>query len=362
MKRILMIAPLPPPIHGSAMMTQYIKDSPIINEKLNLDWVNLSTSRRMDEIGKRSPLKAFRFIQSFFKTFWKLTTNRYDAYYIAITCHGVGFLKDAPFALLCKLFGKKLIIHQHNKGMSADVDRPIYRWLLPLVYRNSKVILLSWRLYQDIEKVVKKENAVICPNGIPLVKRLNKPPHPVPRLLFLSNLIESKGVLTLLDACKILKGKGYIFKCNFVGGETSEIDRDRFEKEVRARGLDKTTVYIGKKYGDDKQFEISKSDIFVFPTFYENECFPLVILEAMQQGVAVISTDEGGIPDIIQSGNNGLIVPSKSVEELAEAIAKLLDDADYRLRIAENGYNTYNNKYTLKTFETMISDILSKYN
>ena len=51
--------------------------------------------------------------------------------------------------------------------MSRDVKQWPYRWLLPLVYRNTKVILLSWRLYPDIENVVRKEQILICPNGIP---------------------------------------------------------------------------------------------------------------------------------------------------------------------------------------------------
>lgn len=59
--RVLFIAPLPPPVHGSAMMTQYIKDSSVINEVFDTDWINLSTSRRMDEIGKKSPVKIWRF-------------------------------------------------------------------------------------------------------------------------------------------------------------------------------------------------------------------------------------------------------------------------------------------------------------
>ena len=56
--RILFIAPLPPPVHGSAMVSQYIKDSKLVNEAFECDFVNLSTSRRMDEIGKGGMKKA----------------------------------------------------------------------------------------------------------------------------------------------------------------------------------------------------------------------------------------------------------------------------------------------------------------
>jgi hypothetical protein len=98
---------------------------------------------------------------------WKLLTRRYDLCYLAITCHGVGFLKDAPFVLLCKLFRRRVMIHQHNKGMIRYVERWPYRWLLPLVYRNARVMLLSWYLYPDISRVVKREQVVVCANGIP---------------------------------------------------------------------------------------------------------------------------------------------------------------------------------------------------
>lgn len=60
----------------------------------------------------------------------------------------------------------QIILHQHNKGMATYVDKPVYRWLLPIVYRKTNIILLSWLLYDDIEAVVKREQIKICPNGI----------------------------------------------------------------------------------------------------------------------------------------------------------------------------------------------------
>ena len=165
--KVLFIAPLPPPVHGSAMVSQYIKDSRLVNEQFDCDFVNLSTSRRMDEIGKGGIKKLLRFVGAYFALLWKLLTRRYDLCYLAITCHDMGFLKDAPFVLLCKLFRRRVLIHQHNKGMSRCVDRWPYRWLLPLAYRNTTVMLLSWHLYDDIASVVKREQVVICANGVP---------------------------------------------------------------------------------------------------------------------------------------------------------------------------------------------------
>lgn len=170
MKRILFIIPLPPPVHGSSLMCRQIQKSEIINSSFDCSYVNLSTSRNNAEIDQFSPFlmlkKGMRFLGAYITVLWELITHRPDIAYLAITCHGIGFLKDAPFVLLCKLFGCDIVLHQHNKGMAKDAHRLIYRWLLPLVYRKSTVILLSWRLFEDISSVVQKEQVKICPNGI----------------------------------------------------------------------------------------------------------------------------------------------------------------------------------------------------
>ena len=362
-RRILFITPLPPPVHGSAMVSQYIKENEELNENFICDFVNLSTSRNIDEIGKKSLMKYLRFIGAYFITFWKLLTHRYALCYLAITCYGIGFLKDAPFVLLCKLFRRRVMIHQHNKGMSSCVSKNPYKWLLPLVYRNTKVILLSWYLYPDIEQVVKKEQIIICPNGISdssdnesQIERNNETPH----LLFLSNLIPSKGVYTLLDACKVLKEKGYNLVCDYVGGESKEITKDVFARAVEERGLTGIAIYHGPKYGNDKKAFFTGSDIFVFPTFYHNECFPLVILEAMQNKLPVISTDEGGIPDIIENGINGFVCKRNDANSTADAIEQLLNNKDKAIQMGQNGYRLFKEKFTLEQFNRSIIQIVKE--
>ena len=360
-KKILFITPLPPPVHGSAMVSQYIKDSKLINDSFDCDFVNLSTSRKMDEIGKQSIMKIFRFLGSYVSVFFKLLFNHYDLCYLAITCYGIGFLKDAPFVLLCKLFGRKVVIHQHNKGMSKCVDRQPYKWLLPLVYKNTKVILLSWHLYEDIAKVVKREQILICPNGIPEIsetRNIQECKNSVPRLFFLSNLIESKGVYVLLDACKILKEKGYKFICDFVGGETTEINRAVFESTVKEKGLDEYVVYLGPKYGNEKERYWNATDVFVQPTY--EDCFPLTIVEAMQHGKPVVSTNEGAIPDLVVDGMNGFLCERRNVDSLANALEILLKDKDLRVKMGIEGYNQYISKFTLNVFEKNMNDLFNK--
>ena len=203
---------------------------------------------------------------------------------------------------------------------------------------------------------------MICPNGIkPTVNPDYQRTHNnIPHILFLSNLLIDKGVLVLLDALKILKDKGYSFVCDFVGSETKDIDAARFSKEVEDRGLNSLTIYHGRKYGEEKEAYFKQADIFAFPTYYYNECFPLVILEAMEQGLSVISTNEGGIPDIINNGNSGYTVEKNNPSSLASAIERLFKDFELCISMGKAGRKLFEEKFTEEVFEKRMKECLEK--
>lgn len=352
--RILFIATFPPPIHGSSIVSNQIKDSAIFKDAFEADYLNLGTSRCMDEIGKKNILlnlkKLFRFMEIFFRCSILLLTHKYDLCYCAITCRGLGFLKDAPIVLLCKLFIHRIVIHQHNKGMSEYVDKPVYRWLLPLVYKNVKVILLSWYLYPDIERIVDKKNVLICPNGIKPQEELDfvRKSSDTLNILYLSNLMIDKGVFVLLDALKILRDKEYSFICNFVGSETKDINTAYFNVQVEERGLTNYVKYHGRKYGKDKDEFYKRAEVFVLPSF--NEAFPLVNIEAMEYSLPIISTHVGGIPDEVIDGVTGYIVEPKNAYALANSIEELLVNPSLRIKMGTASRKLFEEKFTEEIF------------
>ena len=79
----------------------------------------------------------------------------------------------------------------------------------------------------------------------------------------------------------------------------------------------------------------------------------------MQHKTAVVATDEGGIPDIVDDGTTGLIAHRKDAADLAAKLAKLLPDAELRQRMGEAGYAKYRRQFTLEAFENTFAVILS---
>ena len=354
---------MPPPVHGAAMVGKYIHDSEIINSEFDCHYINLATALGLEDIGK------FKFKKIF--SFWHLlsrirrSVKELQPNYVYITPNAKGgpFYKDFIVVMMLKRMGCRLVAHYHNKGISSRQNNIIDNFLYQFFFKDLKVILLSERLYPDIQKYVGKDNVYICPNGIPERSEKNKEeksekPGAIPRILFLSNLLIGKGVLVLLDALKLLIDKGCSFVCDVVGSETHEIGEQRFDDEVNLRGLKQKVEYHGKLYGQDKDVVFLNADIFVFPTFYDNETFGLVNLEAMQHGLPIVTTDEGGIPDVVRDGENGLICEKNNPEDLAKKLMLLLNDKQLRVKMGQDGYKKYQEKFTLEIFEKRFTEIL----
>lgn len=363
-KKILFIIHFPPPVHGAAMMGQYVKDSGLINTTFNCRYINLGTSITVVEIGKGGLKKWLRYFNILWHTLKNLVRFKPDLVYFTINASGAGFYKDLLVVLLAKIFNKKVVYHYHNKGVKDNQDKTLDNILYKIAFKNVDVILLSKYLYGDIAKYVPHNKVHYCPNGIPrksiesgsniLVDESNKI-----TLLFLSNLIASKGVFVLLDACKNLSGSNLDFDCIFVGGE-GDVSKEVFQKEIDRLGLQKSVKYLGPKYGSEKEKIFSKADIFVFPTHYHNETFGLVNLEAMQHALPVVSTFEGGIPDVVLDGVTGFLVPQHDVEALTEKLEILINDKNLRIKMGDSGKQHYLKNYTLEAFEENLTEILKK--
>lgn len=176
--------------------------------------------------------------------------------------------------------------------------------------------------------------------------------------LTISNLNRSKGTWVLLEACHLLKERGLEnFRAHFVGAATAEISEEEFRQSIEARGLSGLALYHGRQYGEDKERLLQQADVFVHPTL--NDCFPLVLLEAMQHGLPIISTPVGAIPDMVEEGVNGILVEPGDAIGLAEVMQGMIESLQEAERMGQEAQERFLSQYTVEQFEENLINLLT---
>lgn len=171
--------------------------------------------------------------------------------------------------------------------------------------------------------LIEPERMEILPLGVaPL------PEHPVPaavsedkvfRILSVGRLSTQKAQEYLLRACGLLRDKGHRFRCELVGEGPQ---RAYLEAEIRRLGLEEQVFLLGARYHEEVLSMYRGADLFVMSSVAEG--MPIVLMEAMQAGVPVVSTAISGIPELLDDGRAGVLVPPADETALARAIEDVL--------------------------------------
>src|SRR5262249_14205351 len=125
-----------------------------------------------------------------------------------------------------------------------------------------------------------------------------------------------------------------------------------------ALGLQDHVTLLGPVYGDAKSQLFAGADLFVLPTYYGHEALPLVVIEAMMHGLAVVTTKIGALPEIVSDQANGALVEPGNVEQLAWALEKLLRHPDLRARYGRAARQKYEAELTAQRFEERLREVL----
>ena len=113
--------------------------------------------------------------------------------------------------------------------------------------------------------------------------------------------------------------------------------REGLEKQSKKLSVEKYVIFAGFVEEGLKPLYYRATDIFVLPSIMNTESFGIVNLEAMACGVSIVASKIGGIPDVVKDMENGLLVPPKDSNALADAIIYLLENENVRERMGRNG-------------------------
>lgn len=313
-------------------MNELIIASEPLREAFDVRVIPLQFADELEDLGRASPRKLIRAARIGARLAKELATWRPHALYISISPRGAAFVRDAGYVALARALRVPVILHWH--GTLSTRGRALLR--------GTSAIFLSERLLGEA-----RAHAIV-PNGIPDAPYVQRRWEAQPtRILFLSNLVRSKGPLVLLDALAQLRARGVAFTATFAGG----VGADDSAASVEGEGI----TYVGPVHGAAKAALFASHDVFVHPTL--DDAFPLVLLEAMQHGMPVVSTDVGGIPDIVRE-DTGFVVPPNDPDALASRIEQLLGDRALCARMSHAARRRYEEQYTHARFERSLVDAL----
>lgn len=221
------------------------------------------------------------------------------------------------------------------------LHRPVLRWIVrsgpTLVFGRG----LANRYRRWSDNVLEFGSSTFTERDLRPVESVGMV-HAPPRLLYVGRLDYKKGVAVLLQALAKLRDQGLRAQLDIAG---SGPDREEFERLARELDLSREVSFLGFiKMGPELWRIYGEHDILVLPSFTEG--IPKAIIEAFANGLAVVATRVGGIPDLV-GPENGLLVPPHDVESLAQALGELLRDADRCSRLARNNVREARN-YTME--------------
>jgi len=185
-------------------------------------------------------------------------------------------------------------------------------------------------------------------------KPLRHAPEPF-SILCVGRLVPAKGQHQLIDAVKRLAGQGRRVRLHLVGGGPDDVSLRQRVSQFEDPG---TVVFEGPVNHDRIRTLYDAADLFCIPSFGEG--IPIVLMEAMASGIPCVTTQIAGIPELIRSGIDGLLVAPSDLDGLTDALATLMDEQALRDRLSKNGRQRVLEHYDLRRNVQQLAAIFSE--
>ena len=364
--KILIISLFPPPITGVSMASQILFEG--LEKDHTVEKVNMITGKSFGNLSNQGRASFSKLLKTVYKIFHCVPkiifSSRLDIIYITPGQTVAGYLKYAPIMWAAQFKKIPYFIHIHG-GYFRTMYDGLRGWKKRAVDNSLKglagAIVLGPSLRFMFEGLVPDEKIFVCENGVEdeifateeeIRQKIERyKTDDTIRVVYLSNLMESKGILDLFEAVKMLRNRGEKIHLDVAGAIEPAI-------EARVREclseLGDAVTYHGIVKGKKKKELLLNNYIFCLPTYYPNEGQPISILEAMANGCVIFTTDHGGIRDIVNE-EYGVFVEKHNPESIAETIAKRnYDDVIHRSWLEAKS------KYGLDQFVSRIENALLK--
>jgi glycosyltransferase involved in cell wall biosynthesis len=183
----------------------------------------------------------------------------------------------------------------------------------------------------------------------------------IPLILSVGRYCEKKGFPYLIEACRQLKQQGHKFQCDIVGYGPLQAELEQLIADLDVADV---VSLAGKMTQDELVKVYQRASIFVLPCqVMENgdrDGIPNVLLEAMAMEIPVVSTDISGIGELVESGENGFLVPEKNPPALAEALEKLLTQPELSAQFGKAGRQRVLQQFSLERNVSEIRELFDR--
>ncbi len=194
------------------------------------------------------------------------------------------------------------------------------------------------------------DRVLVNRGGVTLGARVRRHTSAGPlRILCVGTLQEKKGQLHLVGALRRLRERGVPFSCLFLGNGPLE---RRLVEQVAADGLETEVIFRSYLPHDQVERLYTEHDVVVAPAVVasdgDRDGLPAVLIEAAAAGCALVSTAVSGIPELVEDGTSGLVVPQRDEDALADALARLAADPALRQRLGAGARAIVGERFDLR--------------
>lgn len=299
--------------------------------------------------------------------FWMLLiARRPRIVYVPISQNALGFVRDSLFMVPARWLGARLVIHLHGGWFDRFYKsaNPLLRMLVRYCMARVDLAIVLHERFRDIfGELLPASRVRVVENGIEddfagYRAARNSVERERLRVLFISLLVESKGFIDLLHAVPAVVSEIPDVEFFFIGDGTGYPEFERARSWVVERRLESHVKFLGPKWGEEKKQAFLNADVLAFPTWYQYEGQPRVVIEAMAAGLPVVTTRHGAIEDTL--GEDGAVyVCPRNPEDLAGKLIALLKDPARRTAMGRRNRMRFVERYTVEHFATNLGAAFS---